>query len=297
MMTDAASPLFQRAAIIGLGLMGGSLGLALRATGAAAHVTGYDAGPEVAGVALGAGAVDAAAPSIAACVASADLVVLAAPVLAMRAILAEAAPALAPGALVTDLGSTKAAVMAWAAAALPRSARFIGGHPMAGSERSGIAAASAALFQGAVWCLTPGPETDEVALDRLRALVRRLGARPLEIEPAQHDAAVARISHLPLVAAAALVLAASSGAEWDLSGTLAASGFRDTTRVASGSPVMAHDICLTNAAPLVSALDDYIATLADLRARIAAGDGAVQSAFAAARATRDGWLRKHDTRR
>ncbi|HEV2237984.1 MAG TPA: prephenate dehydrogenase/arogenate dehydrogenase family protein [Ktedonobacterales bacterium] len=295
-MTKTEPPLFQRAAIIGLGLMGGSLGLALRATGATAHVIGYDAGPQVAAEAQSSGAVDEAAPTIAACVAGADLVVLATPVMAMRAILAEAAPVMLPGALVTDLGSTKAAVMAWAEASLPSSAGFIGGHPMAGSERSGIAAASAALFQGAVWCLTPGATADANARERLRAVVRRLGARPLEVEAARHDAAVARVSHLPLVAATALVLAASAGPEWDFAGALAAGGFRDATRIASGNPEMARDICLTNAVAILSALDDYIATLGNLREQIAAGDSAVIARFAEAAALRDGWLRKHQGR-
>jgi prephenate dehydrogenase len=296
-MSQTTPPLVRRAAIIGLGLMGGSLGLALRVTGAASSITGYDAVPAVITAARASGAVDEAADTVAACVAGADLVVLATPVVTMRAILAEAAPALAPGALITDVGSTKAAIMTWAAASLPRTVQFIGGHPMAGSERSGIAAASATLFDGAVWALTPAANADAAALDRLRALVRRLGARPLEIEAARHDAAVARASHLPLLAAAALALTAHAAEEWDLASALAAGGFRDTTRVASGSPEMARDICLTNAAPITRALDDYITALRDLRRAVAAVDaGALLARFTQARAVREAWAAARDTR-
>jgi prephenate dehydrogenase len=288
-MGEVNTPLFQRAAIIGLGLMGGSLGLGLRATGAVGTVAGYDATEGVAATATRAGAVDEAASSIPACLAGADLVVLATPVLAMRAVLAEAAPALGPEAVITDLGSTKLLVMEWADAALPHAAHFIGGHPMAGSERAGISAARATLFHDAVWCLTPRPGTDARVLERLRALIQRLGARPLLVDAAQHDAAVARVSHLPLLAATALVLAASADPDWDFAGTLAAGGFRDSTRVASGSPVMARDICLTNTAAILRALDDYIAELRTLRDAIAARDGAIEQRLAQARATHAAW--------
>jgi prephenate dehydrogenase len=289
-VSEIESPLFQRAAIIGLGLMGGSLGLALRATGALAAVAGYDAADGVAATARAAGAIDEVARTIAMCVAGADLVVLATPMLAMRAILAEAAPALASGVLVTDLGSTKVAVMDWATATLPRTTHFIGGHPMSGSERFGIAAADATLLRGAVWCLTPAPDTDAGTVERLRALVRRVGARPLLVDAARHDAAVARVSHLPLVASTALMLAASAAEDWGFAGMLAAGGFRDTTRVAAGSPEMARDICLTNTAPILRALDEYIDVLRDLRAQVAARDGTVLARFTQAREARAGWL-------
>ncbi len=292
------SPLpFQGVALIGLGLMGGSLGLALRACGAASSVAGYDPAAGVAEAAIATGAVDRVAATLTECVAGADLVVLATPVLAMRARLREMAPALAAGALVTDLGSTKVEVMRWAAESLPAGTHFVGGHPMCGSERSGIAAASATLFRGTVWCLTPGTTASVEATERLAALAQRLGARPRVMEAARHDAAVARVSHLPLLAATALTLAAAQDANWPLARDLAAGGFTDTTRVASGSATMARDICLTNQAALAIALDDYIAALAALRARIAVGDGpALLAQFEQARATRDAWRHQHATR-
>jgi prephenate dehydrogenase len=303
--------LFERVAILGLGLMGGSLGLALRAVGGASGaalkgrrtngalkggragvarvVAGYDAAPGVAERARARGAVDVACASVAEAVAGADLVVLAAPVLALRDLLRAIAPHLAPSAVVTDLGSTKAEVVGWAAESLPDPSCFVGGHPMAGSEWSGIEAADVDLYRACVWCLTPTPHTAPAALARVTALVKRIGARPLLLDAAAHDAAVAAISHLPLVAAAALTLAAAGRPEWPLARRLAAGGFRDTTRVASGDPHMARDICLTNTQPLVECLDAYLAALHDLRERIAAREPTVESVFAAAKGARDLW--------
>jgi prephenate dehydrogenase len=290
-MKDMAPPFVQRAAILGLGLMGASLGLALHEHGVAASVVGYDTADAVAAAARARGAIAKVARSVAACVAGADLVVLATPVLAMRPLMAEMAPYLSDGTLVTDLGSTKAEVMRWARATLPPEVAFIGGHPMCGSERSGIEGATPALFHGAVWCLTPRSPVEEVSTARLTALIQRLGAHPRVVQAERHDQAVARVSHLPLTVAATLMrtVAAHEDAAFALS--LAAGGLRDTTRVASGSPIMARDICLTNAAALTTALDEHIALLRQLRGHIAAGDGpALLAQFGEARAARQAWL-------
>lgn len=281
---------FRRTAILGLGLMGASLGLALRAAGLAAAVVGYDADPTAAERALARGAVDAIAATAGAVVVGADLVVLAAPVLALRALLGAIAPHLAPGAIVTDLGSTKVQVVAWAEELLPEPANFLGGHPMVGSERSGIEAAEPALYRGGLWCLTPTPRTTQATLARLTALLERLAARPLVLDAARHDAAAAAVSHLPLLAATALALVASSRPEWDSAQVLAAGGFRDTTRVASGDPRMARDICLTNAQPMLDCLDSYLAMLHALRDRLSARDAGIEDAFVMAKRARDAWL-------
>ncbi len=278
----------RRVAILGLGLMGASLGLALRATGRI--VVGYDASPGVAERARERGAVDEAAATVAQAVASAQLVVLAAPVLAIRELLAAVGPHLLPAALVTDLGSTKAQVVAWAQELLGDPTRFLGGHPMTGRERSGVEAAESGLYQGCVWCLTPTTTTAPQTVDRLAALIGELGARPLLLDAKQHDAAVALVSHLPLVAARALVLTATDSLDWPLAATLAASGFRDTTRLASGDPRMARDICLTNAGPLLAGLDAYIETLRTLREQISSADPALESSFAKAKRRRDTWM-------
>lgn len=284
-------PLFTRAAILGLGLMGGSLGLALRSGGIAAHVVGYDATAGVAERARERGAVDEAVASVGSAVTGADVVVLATPVLAERELLRALASHVGPDALVTDLGSAKARVVAWAAELLTDPSRFIGGHPMAGSERSGIDAADGDLFRGAVWCLTPSDDTRPDALARLEEMIGRLGATPQVFDAERHDRLVAGASHLPLVVAAALVRALGTSADWDELGRLAAGGFRDTTRLASGDTTMARDICLSNGPAVVGWLDAYIGELARLRDRIAAGDAAVREEFASARALREAWLR------
>ncbi|HEU5439583.1 MAG TPA: prephenate dehydrogenase/arogenate dehydrogenase family protein [Ktedonobacterales bacterium] len=284
-------PLFRRAAILGLGLMGGSLGLALHAHGAAETVAGYDALAGRAEQARERGAIDVAAASPGEAVRAADLVVLAAPVGATRDLLAASVPALAPHALVTDLGSTKRSVCAWAEALLPDPGCFVGGHPMAGREQSGIEAAVADLFAGAVWCLTPTPATDPAALTRAEALVQTLGARPLVLAPDRHDTLVAAISHLPMVAAVTLVETVAADPTWPEAAPLAAGGFRDTTRVASGSSAMARDICLTNGPAILAWLDAYQDELSRLRAAIVAGDAeAIEHVFAQARAAREAWL-------
>lgn len=290
-MTTAATPApFRRVAILGLGLMGASLGMALRAGELARSVAGYDAAPGVAQRACERGAVDQACATVAEAVTAASLVVLAAPVLTLRGLLAEAAPHLASRAIVTDLGSTKAEVTRWAEEALPNAARFVGGHPMAGSERSGVGAAKASLYRGCVWCLTPTARTSPGALRRVQTLIAALGAQPLAIAPAQHDAAVALISHLPLLSAAALVLTAAGMPNWPDARRLAAGGFRDGTRVASGDPHMGRDICLTNTQPLLAALDAYMATLHDLRERLASADTTLEATLREAKTLRDAWL-------
>lgn len=283
-----------RIAIVGLGLMGTSLGMALRNDRLATYVTGYDASPTVGAHAHARGAVDVACNTLAEACAEADLIALAAPVLALRELLPAVARCAPERAILTDLGSTKAEVMAWAQTLLPRPERFVGGHPMAGSERSGPEAAQPDLYRGCIWCLTPTSTTDPAAITAVTGLAANVGARVLRLDAADHDNAVALASHLPLLAAAALMRAAGQSENWSLAATLAAGGFRDTTRVASGDPRMARDICLTNASPLVAALDGYIAALSVLRERVAAHDTNIEEEFRSARETRAEWLAKRE---
>jgi len=281
-----------RVAILGLGLLGGSLGLALRERGAAREVAGYDLAPDSSRRARERGAIDQACRTAPEAVAGAEMVILAVPVLAMRELLAEIGPALRPDALVTDTGSTKAAVVRWAEELLPEPARFVGGHPMAGREHAGIESAQPDLLTGCVWALTPTDRTAPDALARVAALARALEAKPVELEPRRHDEAVAAISHLPLVASALLALTAADDPAWPVARLLAAGGFRDTTRLASGDPQMARDICLTNARALDDALGRSIAHLQAARAAIRDGDGeTLRATFTRAKGERDAWLR------
>src|SRR6185312_13785728 len=225
----SSAPAVDRVAIIGLGLMGASLGMALRERGVAQQIVGFDADPGVTERARERGAIDVACTSVAEAVAGSELVALASPLLAMRELLAEMAPLLAETTIVTDLGSAKAPVASWEEALLPASGQFVGGHPMAGSEQSGVESANSSLYSGCVWCLTPTDHTASATLHRVVRIIEALGANPRTIPPEQHDQAVARASHLPLVAASALTLTVAQAPDAADALALAAGGFRDTT--------------------------------------------------------------------
>ncbi|HEY8325654.1 MAG TPA: prephenate dehydrogenase/arogenate dehydrogenase family protein [Ktedonobacterales bacterium] len=288
-----AAPLFQRVAIIGLGLMGGSLGLALRDAALDGVVIGYDATPGVAERAVARGALDLASASVAEAIAGADLVVIATPTLAaeqtLRAVAGQVGH-LAPDVVVTDVCSVKAPLVALAGQTPGLAQRFVGGHPMAGSERAGIAAATGALYRGARWALTPTAQTAPDALRRMRALIVALGAEPLELDAKAHDDAVAGVSHLPLAVAVALTETLAAGDDWPTLARLAAGGYRDTTRVAASDPLMWRDILLANRAALLARLDAFSATLARLRASVAHGDAEeIETQLRAAQAARQAW--------
>jgi prephenate dehydrogenase len=279
----------QQVAILGLGMMGASLGMALRATGR--NVVGYDRDQGVTAAALACGAVDISAQSAAEAVAAAELVVLAAPVLAIGDLLEAVRDALPSGALVTDIGSVKSPMVAWAEEYLPEPDLFVGGHPMTGREQSGVDAALPDLYTGCVWCLTPTACTASWAVRGVAGITRELGARPHVLDAEKHDTLAAVVSHLPLIAATALVLAASRSTHWPAAQALAAGGFRDTTRVAGSNPLMARDICLTNRQAILDMLDEYQDTLLRLRQQIAARDeAAILQTFQLARDEREVWL-------
>jgi prephenate dehydrogenase len=265
--------------------------MALRAAGVARVVTGYDAGPDVAERARERGAIDVACADVTQAVAEADLVILATPIRAAPDLFSAIAQYLTPSALITDLCSVKAYLVSCAERILPDPGHFVGGHPMTGSERSGVEAARADLYNGCVWPLTPTERTGPEAIARLSWMIGRLGATPLLLNAAEHDAAVALISHLPRIAASGLVLAAAQSASWPVARELAAGGFQGTTRVASGDPAMMLDICDANTAALFTSLDAYIETLVALRARIANKDTTLEDTFSSAKQTRDDWLR------
>lgn len=281
--------MFQRVAIIGLGLIGGSIGLALRKTRAAQQVTGYDAGRGVSDHARRAGVIDQSYRSLADVVKGAELVILATPVGALRSILQELAHVLTPGAVVTDVASTKVQVINWAEEFLPSSVAFVGGHPMAGKEVSGVDAADGALFQGRVYCLTPTARTRPDAVQRVSTLVELLGARLRFLEPAEHDGLVAAVSHLPFLASVALVDVITSSPSWDDAAILAANGFRDVSRLAAGSPTMYRDICFTNTEAITRWLDQYISSLQQLRSFIATHDQQIDKVFVRAQQARQQW--------
>jgi len=286
--------MFQRVAIIGLGLIGGSIGLALHKAKAAQEITGYDLGKGVTDQARKMGAIDVPCIALADAVRGAELVVLATPVGAMHALLQNIAGSVTPGAVVTDVASTKTQVISWAEEFLPAQVAFVGGHPMTGKEQSGVEAADAALFQGRIYCLTPTPRTRPAAINKVSAFVEALGGRVRFLEPAEHDGQVAGVSHLPFVASIALMKVVGEGAAWGDAAQLAAGGFRDMTRLAAGSPEMYRDICLTNRDALLRWLDGYIATLSTVRQHIAARDRNLAEEFAKVQQLRIEWQTAHD---
>lgn len=280
-----------RVAIIGLGLIGGSMGMALLRLGADMEVVGYARKPRVARRALARGAVKRTEGSAASAVSGSDVVIIATPAMSVKGVLSEIKDSLHKSAIVTDVASTKSAVMGWAEEILPASVSFIGGHPMAGREASGIEAADGDLFQGCTYCLVPGRNATKKAVAALEALVRRIGAEPMYLDAAEHDRLVAGISHLPLLISVALVSATTESPSWPAMARLAATGYRDVSRLASGDPLMGRDICLTNKEPILRWLDDYIAELKRLRSLVDGGGGGLEQALVAAREAREKWLR------
>jgi prephenate dehydrogenase len=281
--------MFQRVAIVGLGLIGGSVGLALRKAKAAQHVAGYDLGRGVSERAQRIGAIDQAYEALADAVQGAELVVLATPVGSMRHLLGQLASVLTPGSVVTDVASTKAQVMQWAEELLPTSVSFVGGHPMAGKEVSGVEAADAELFRGKVYCLCATARTRPEAVKKVSMLIETLGAHMRFMEPVRHDEQVAGVSHLPFLASVALVNAVAGQDYWPEMAILAASGFRDMSRLAAGSPEMYRDICLTNGEAITAWMDTYIATLQQMRDQIAQQSPALGALFVEAQQTRLEW--------
>lgn len=276
-----------RVAVLGLGLIGGSFALAMRRKALARHIAGFDVGQGVMQRAMERGAITEACATPEEAVREADLVALATPVLATRNLLARIAPALKRGALVTDTASTKAQVAAWAEDLMPAQVAFVGGHPMAGKEYSGIENAEAELFEGCVYCLTRAQHTSPAAMARLSGIVERFGAHPYMLDAEQHDRLVAGISHLPFVLSAAMVQALGASRDWQEMARLAASGYRDMSRLAAGSPAMYRDICLTNKEAILRWLDTLEAQLQIIRSHIAVNDEALIDYFAQAKYVRD----------
>ena len=266
-------PPFATIAIVGLGLIGGSIALAVRERWPSVRVIAVDR-PPVLAHAAGSGAIDRAAGNIAD-VGRPDLLVLAAPVRQNVQLLAQAAQTLNGSTLVTDVGGTKRDIVA-AARMLPEGRPlFVGGHPIGGAEHGGFGFARPDLFRGKPWVFTPDQSISTDALERLSRFVRGLGARPTTMDAADHDRLMAFISHLPQLTASALmhVVGETVGADGL---RLAGRGLTDTTRLASSPANMWRDVCSTNADVLSTALDALIASLTKLRADLTGGEAVEQ---------------------
>lgn len=260
-------------AIVGLGLMGGSLGMAAVERGLAERVVGFDLDPLSVSRALERKAITEGARSVAEAVGDADLVVLATPVRTIAGVFGEAAPSMPPGCVVTDVGSTKSGVVEAVTRLTPTGVHFIGGHPMAGSERNGIEASDPDLYEGCLWILTPTQATSTEAYGTLMRFLTGLGASVLSLDPSRHDEALALTSHLPQLLSSTLMgFAADVARTGEGLPLLTAGGFRDMTRIAGSSPDLWVDIVRENQPALVDLIRRFLENLGEAAGALAEGD-------------------------
>ncbi len=282
---------FQKITIVGVGLLGGSIGLAVRQRRLAGEVAGFVRRTASLKDCEKAGAVNYATTDLLAAVSKADLVILCTPLAQIRAIAEQFLPALKRGAIVTDVGSVKADVVRELESLVKKAgAHFVGSHPMAGGEKMGVQAARADLYANAICVVTPTKNSNAAAVRKVEQFWKSLGSRTLRLDAAKHDLLVSRSSHLPHVAASALAGLVLNPASPETQAALCANGFRDTTRIASGSPEMWRDISLANRKNLSQAVDAFVGELNKFQTALKKGDAkAVEKFFAIAKERRDNW--------
>ena len=281
-----------RITIIGLGLIGGSIGLALQKVKTNFEIVGHDREHSVAGRARKLGAIDRAEWNLISAAEGADLIIIATPVMAIKEIFAAIAPYLKEDCVVTDTASTKQQVVEWAQELLPETVSFVGGDPMVGKGESGIEAADADLFIDAIYCLTPLPNARPEAVRLLADLVSIIGARPYFLDAAEHDGLVAGVNHLPFILSTALVSATAQSPSWREMRKLTSYAFRNATHLAPGDPTTYRDICLTNRRSIVRWIDTYLESLKALREAVAAEDAeGLEGIFKETFAAREEWLK------
>ena len=278
--------------LVGVGLLGGSLGLALKKRKLAREVNGFVRRAFSVIECKQAGAVDLATRDLSLAVSGADLIVLCTPLAQMRSLVKQMLPSLKRGAIVTDVGSVKGSVVRELEGIVARAGgHFVGSHPMAGAEKTGVAAAREDLFEHAVCVVTPTRRSNKAAVRKVEQLWKLLGARVLRLSPETHDDLVSRSSHLPHLIAATLANSVLDPAHPPQQKALCANGFRDTTRIASGSPEMWRDIVVANRRNLSDALGSLVKELQKLQGVIRRGDEVAISDFLSqAKARRDRWV-------
>jgi prephenate dehydrogenase len=282
---------FRKITIIGVGLLGGSIGLAIRRRKLARQTAGFVRRNASLKDCEKAGAMDFATTDLPAAVWDADLVILCTPLAQMLPLVERMLPALKPGAIVTDVGSVKTGVVRELELLIAKAgAHFVGSHPMAGAEKTGVSAARADLFVNTVCVVTPTMKTNRAALKKVEQFWKTIGSRVLELSPETHDALVSRSSHLPHIIAATLASHVLNSERPKHQAALCANGFRDTTRIASGSPEMWRDIALANRKNLAKSLDAFIADLQKFRRLLKKADAkAITIFFETAKLRRDNW--------
>lgn len=282
---------WNKVTLVGVGLLGGSLGLALRKRGLASEVVGYVRRSPSLVECLACGAVTSATLDLREAVEGADLVVLCTPIAQMAPLTRQMLPFLKRGALVTDVGSVKGSVVRRLSTVLAKSgAHFVGSHPMAGAEKTGVSAAREDLFDSAVCVVTPTEISQPKAVKKVETLWREVGCRVLSLSPGEHDVLVSRSSHLPHVLAALLTNLVLNPALRPEQQALCANGFRDTTRIASGSPEMWRDIALANRGNLATALRSFVRELQKFNRTLSQSNPeALLAFFELAKRRRDQW--------
>ncbi|MEM8534137.1 MAG: prephenate dehydrogenase/arogenate dehydrogenase family protein [Chloroflexota bacterium] len=290
--------------IIGMGLIGTSLGMALRSASKENSVlgnitiTGYDHDQRATADARNRLAIDKVAKRLEEATRDAQLIIMAVPPQILHELFTAMAPTLPHGTVVTDVASTKTQIMAWADELLPRTIDFVGGHPMAGKEQSGPAAAETDLFKNTLYCLSPAPRTKQSAIDLVDGMVHHIGAKPYYIDPVEHDSYVAAVSHLPFVLSRALVEVTHRSPSWKEMAPLAATGFRDISRLASGDVAMHRDICITNQEALTRWIDETIMFLQEMREHLSNADHEqITDVFQRTQEAREEWLRSRPNMR
>jgi prephenate dehydrogenase len=285
-------PLINRLAIIGVGLIGGSLARILREKGEVGEIVGIGRGAANLQRAVELGVIDRYEHDLAAGVAGADLVFIATPVCTIDTITAAIAPFLVPGAIVTDGGSVKAEIVAACEPLMPPGRYFVGGHPIAGTEKSGVDASFSTLYKGKRCIITPTAQSDAKSLEKVTAMWQIAGSEVVLMDPVKHDKVVAAISHLPHMVAYSLVNSVGDydGCDENIL-KYSAGGFRDFTRIASSDPVMWRDIALQNRVAVLEMMDFFAAHFGELRRLVAAGDGpGLENFFDRSRQHRDSIL-------
>lgn len=282
---------FRKITIVGVGLLGGSIGLAARKFGIAGEIAGYVRREKTITECETFAAADYATLDLPAAVSNADLVILCTPLAQMRPLVDQFLPALKRGAVVTDVGSVKADVVRELESLIAKAAaHFVGSHPMAGGEKTGVAAARADLFQDAVCVLTPTKKSNARAVRKLERFWKSLGGRVVKLPPEQHDLFVSRASHLPHIVAATLANLVLNPAQPKGQAQLCANGFRDATRIASGSPEMWRDIALSNRKHIATALNAFVSKLHNFQKILkTANPKRIETFFETAKRRRDNW--------
>ena len=280
-------------AIVGTGLIGTSLALAIKQSNLQVDVVGTDYDQSARSGAQKSGAFKKVESNLSNAIRGADVVIYATPVLAMREMMEASVNDFEEGCVVTDVGSSKKVVIEWADEILPESVSFVGGHPMAGKELSGPTNADGDLFKGKAYCIIPSVTAEKSAVSSVTTLAESIGAKPFFIGVDEHDSFVAAASHLPFMMSVALMGTASKSANWEDIAQLASSGFASLSRLASGDPLMHRDICVSNPKPIVAWMDAYIREMYDLRNMLANENGpdpeAVHQVFVDAMEARDRW--------